>query len=154
MVEKGKKRVLGLDIGRRRIGLALTDESMLIAQPLKVIKRSSQKDDLADIVLEVVASDIGRLVIGMPYEMNGTEGSAAAYTRRFTTALEAALQAEPASSHVAIEFWDERFSTVAVERVLIQGDARRSKRKQVIDKLAAAYILQGWLDARQNKEED
>lgn len=153
MFENGKKRVLGLDIGRARIGLALTDESMLIAQPLKVIKRSSQKDDLADIVSEVITGDVGRIVIGMPYEMNGTEGASAAYTRRFTTALELALQAEPVTADVAIEFWDERFSTVAVERVLIQGDARRSKRKQVVDKLAAAYILQGWLDARQNKED-
>jgi len=153
MVDEGK-RVLGLDVGRRRIGLALTDECMFTAQPLKVIHRSSQKDDLAGIVSEVTSSNIGRIVVGMPYEMNGIEGPAAAYTRRFTKALEAALQAEPACVNVEIEFWDERFSTVAVERVLIQGDARRSKRKQVVDKLAAAYILQGWLDARQNKEED
>ncbi|VAV82366.1 Putative pre-16S rRNA nuclease Yqg [hydrothermal vent metagenome] len=154
MLKTGEKRVLGLDIGKRRIGLAITDECFLTAQPLKVIKRSSLRDDLAEIIEEVVKNNAGRIVVGMPYEMNGTEGPAAGYTRRFTSALEAALKAEPATGQVDIEFWDERFSTVAVERVLIEGDARRSKRKQVVDKLAAAYILQGWLDGRQNREED
>jgi len=153
MYEIGEKRVLGLDIGKRRIGLALTDECFLTAQPLRVIKRGSLRDDLAGIVEEVVKNNAGRIIVGMPYDMNGGEGAAAGYTRRFTAALEAALKAGPIAGQVVIEFWDERFSTVAVERVLIEGDARRSKRKQVVDKLAAAYILQGWLDRRQNEEE-
>jgi len=153
-MQDNNKKVLGLDIGKRRIGVAITDECFLTAQPLKVIKRASLKEDIADIVSEVISGDVGLIVVGMPYEMSGTEGAAAGYTRRFIAALEDALRAEPATGRVAIEFWDERFSTAAVERVLLEGDARRSKRKQVVDKLAAAYILQGWLDARKNKEED
>lgn len=149
-----EKRVLGLDIGKKRIGVALTDECLLTAQPLKVIKRSSLKDDLAAIIAEVVSSDVGCIVVGMPYEMNGTEGAAAAYVKRFVAGLETELRANPAAEGVPVVFWDERFSTVAVERVLIEGDARRSKRRQVVDKLAAAYILQGWLDARKSNEEN
>ena len=152
MSDNENKRVLGLDIGKKRIGLAITDGCMLTAQPLKVLKRSSLKVDLADIATEVVKNNVERIVVGMPYEMNGTEGPAAGYTRRFVASLEEVLGLEPQTKDLAIEFWDERFSTVAVERVLIEGDARRSKRKQVIDKLAAAYILQGWLDARADTE--
>jgi putative Holliday junction resolvase len=154
MSDNNKKRVLGLDVGKKRIGVALTDESFLIAQPLKVINRVSLKEDIAAIIVEVTSNNVGSIVIGMPYQMNGKEGPAAAYVRRFTSELEAALGAEPAIGTVEIEFWDERFSTAVVERVLIQGDARRSKRKQVVDKLAAAYILQGWMDAKANKDNE
>lgn len=153
MSDNNEKKALGLDIGKKRIGVAVTDECFLIAQPLKVIRRSSLKEDLAEIIKEVISNNAGRIVVGMPYQMNGAEGPAAAYVRRFTTELEAALDAEPSASSVVIEFWDERFSTAVVERVLIEGDVRRSKRKQVVDKLAAAYILQGWLDARGGKDD-
>jgi putative Holliday junction resolvase len=153
MSDNNKKRALGLDIGKKRIGVALTDESFLIAQPLKVIKRSSLKADLAEIIAEVKLNSAGCIVVGMPYQMDGTEGPAVAYVRRFTSELATALGAESETKSVTIEFWDERFSTAVVERVLIEGDARRSKRKQVVDKLAAAYILQGWLDAGGGKDD-
>ena len=139
-------RIVGLDIGTKRIGIAVSDESELLAQPLVVYRcEGVRRRDLAGIAAKVREVGAGRVVIGLPLNLNGSSGPAAQRARRFADEL-AALLAIP------IETWDERLSTAAVERTLIAADVRREKRRQVIDKLAAAYILQGYLDAKRSTE--
>lgn len=136
-------RVLGIDVGKKRIGVAVSDECALTAQPLTHIKRTSLEDDLARIAELAREYSAATIVVGVPYSMDGTLGPSARYVLRFIDALR-----QRADLDALVEEWDERLSTVAVERVLIEGDVSRRKRKGVVDKLAAAYILQGWLDSR------
>lgn len=134
-------RIMGFDVGTKTIGVAISDESGLIAQPLCVIKRSSLSVDLEKIRSLTEGHSIKLIVVGMPVNMDGTPGPRAKETQRFIDKIKDKIP-------VPIETWDERLSTVAVTRVLIEGDASRAKRKSVVDKLAASYILQGYLDSR------
>ena len=133
-------RLLGLDLGTKTIGLALSDPGRQIASPLSVLKRTKLKPDAAKLAEIVRAHAVGGIVLGLPINMNGSEGPRAQATRAFARNLTDLLD-------LPLAFWDERLSTAAVERVLIeQADVSRARRAELVDKLAAAYILQGALD--------
>jgi putative Holliday junction resolvase len=132
-------RLLGLDVGTKTIGLALSDITRSIATPFKTIRRTKFTAD-AKALAEIVAKEVvGGLVIGLPVSLDGSEGPRAQSTRAFARNLAGHVD-------VPMAFWDERLSTAAVERHLIEADASRKRRAQVIDRMAAAYILQGALD--------
>lgn len=133
-------RALGIDVGSVRIGLALSDPLGFSAQPLEVLRRTSVERDLKALRELIAKHEVDTLVIGLPYNMNGTEGPAAQAAREFARLL------EPLG--LPIEFADERASTMIAEQALLEGDVRRDKRKDIRDKVAAAVILQSWLDQR------
>ncbi len=133
-------RALGIDVGSVRLGLALSDPLGMAAQPLEVIRRTSPQRDLEAIRAIALQHEVEVLVIGLPYNMNGSEGPAAQAARDFARLL------EPLG--LPVEFIDERASTMIAEAVLLEGDVRRDKRKHLRDKLAASIILQTWLDQR------
>ena len=135
------RRLLGLDLGSKTIGLAVSDTDLKVASPLDTIRRSKFQADAATLLAIVDAEDIGGLIIGLPVEMDGQEGPRCQSTRQFAANV-LLLRDLP------IAFWDERLSTAAIERLLIdEADMTRRRRAQVVDKMAAAYILQGALDA-------
>ena len=131
--------LMGLDLGTKTIGLAISDPGRRIASPLKTIARTKFKADAAALLKEAETHAVAALVVGLPLNMDGSEGPRAQATRAFARNL-AALTDLP------ILFWDERLSTAAVTRTLIEADASRKRRGEVVDKMAAAYILQGLLD--------
>jgi putative Holliday junction resolvase len=132
-------RLLGLDVGTKTIGLALSDVTRSVATPYDTIRRTKFTADAKTIREVVEKNQVGALVIGLPLNLDGSEGPRAQSTRAFARNL---------AAHVAVPmvFWDERLSTAAVERHLIEADASRKRRAEVIDRMAAAYILQGALD--------
>ncbi|MFZ5816605.1 MAG: Holliday junction resolvase RuvX [Bacillota bacterium] len=132
-------RIGGLDVGDKTIGVALSDEMGWTAQGLEVIRRRSLQQDLTRLSEIARQYRVERWVVGMPRNMNGTYGPRAELTREFMARL-----AE--HSNLPVEAWDERMTTMAAERILLEADVSRAKRKQVIDKMAAAVILQGYLD--------
>lgn len=140
-------RYLSLDIGDRTIGLAASDLLGLTAQGIKTIRRKSFKEDLRQLGEVIAEYDAQILIIGYPKNMNGTEGERCDMVKHFADKIRAAYP------NVKQVLWDERLSTVAAERSLIAADVSRRKRKQVIDKMAAVYILQGYLDSlvKENK---
>lgn len=141
------RRILGLDVGAKTIGLALSDVSVLVATPHSLVRRTKFAKDAAQIGAIVREQDVGGIVIGLPVGMDGREGPACQSVRAFASNLAGALAAQ-GLGHVALGFWDERLSTAAVERMLVsEADLSRARRKEVVDKVAAAYILQGALDA-------
>ena len=132
-------RLLGLDVGTKTIGMALSDVTRSVATPFDTIRRSKFTAD-AKMIREVVEKNqVGALVIGFPLNLDGSEGPRAQSTRAFARNLAAHVM-------VPMVFWDERLSTAAVERHLIEANASRKRRAAVIDRMAAAYILQGALD--------
>lgn len=139
---------LGLDVGSKTIGVAVSDELALCAHPVTTLARRGTAADADAVVRLVRERRVTDVVVGLPLELSGKVGARARRVRLLTAALSARLADEGVSVHE----WDERFSTAAVERVLLDADLSRRRRKQVIDKQAAAYILQGWLDARQRPE--
>lgn len=136
---KTGQRVIGIDLGTKTIGLALSDVSRTVASPLETIRRTKFGKDAAALLQLCAEHDVGGLVVGLPVNMDGTEGPRAQATRAFVRNL-SALDAPPAA------YWDERLSTAAVTRTLIEADASRARRADLVDKLAATYILQGALD--------
>lgn len=134
-----KSSLLGLDLGDKTLGIAVSDILRTVATPRKTIKRKRfglDADALDEIILETSA---GGLILGLPYNMDGSEGSRCQKTRAFARNL----------SHrcdLAIGFWDERLSSIAAERAMLEADMSRAKRAEVIDHVAASYILQGALD--------
>ena len=130
---------LGIDLGSVRIGIAISDELGMIASPLKVIQVSEDEADITEIASIVESLDVKEIVMGLPRNMNGTYGPAADRVREFASKLEEKLD-------VPITLWDERLTTSQASRILIEADVSRKKRKQVVDKSAAALILQGYLD--------
>jgi len=132
-------RLLGLDLGEKTIGLALSDTSRTIATPMLTLKRGKFAVDAEQIAVIISEQIVGGLVIGLPLNMDGTEGPSAQSARAFGRNF-AAL------SEVPIAFCDERLSTVAVTRTLLDADASRKRRARVVDKMAAAFVLQGALD--------
>ncbi len=133
------QRLLGLDLGTKTIGLALSDVERRIATPLEVVRRLKFTADAARLIEIAEKQGVGALVVGLPLNMDGSEGPRAQATRAFVRNL-AKLTPLPCL------FWDERLSTAAVTRCLIEQDISRAKRAETVDKLAAAYILQGALD--------
>jgi putative Holliday junction resolvase len=132
-------RLLGLDLGTKTIGMALSDVTRSVATPLRTLKRGKFTADAKEIAQVVESNQVGALVIGLPLKLDGSEGPRAQSTRAFARNLAGHLG-------VPIVFWDERLSTAAVERHLIEADASRKRRAEVIDRMAAAYILQGALE--------
>jgi putative Holliday junction resolvase len=132
-------RLLGLDVGTKTIGLALSDVTRSIATPYDTLKRTKFTSDAKTLANIAGKMEVGALIIGLPLNLDGSEGPRAQSTRAFARNL---------AKHVAlpIAFWDERLSTAAVERHLIEADASRKRRAAVVDRMAAAYILQGALD--------
>ena len=137
---KRDQRLLGLDLGTKTIGLALSDVSRTIATPLQTIIRKKFTQDAETLLAIVAKHEIGGLVVGLPVSMDGTEGPRCQSSRSFAANL---LKMH----EIPIVFWDERWSTAAVTRTLLEADASRARRAELVDKLAAAYILQGALDA-------
>jgi putative Holliday junction resolvase len=133
-------RLMGLDLGTKTIGVATSDLTRQIATPVEVITRTKFTEDANRLIEIAGRENIGLIVLGLPVNMDGSEGPRAQSTRAFARNL-AKLTPMP------IVYWDERLSTAAVERMLIQADASRAKRDQVIDKLAAAWLLQSALDS-------
>lgn len=137
-------RALALDIGDKTIGVAASDLLGITAQGVETIRRTSNKDDLKRLGELVAQFEATTFVIGLPKNMDGTEGSRCELVRNFAAKLNATFP------NVAQVFWDERLSTVAATKNLIAADVSRRKRKKVIDKMAAVYILQGWLSSISN----
>lgn len=135
------RRLLGLDLGTKTIGIALSDSLLTVASPLETIARVKFTKDVERLFALVDSHQAAGLVLGLPLNMDGSEGPRSQATRAFVREV-------LARRDLPITLWDERLSTAAVERMLIQADTSRARRAQVVDKLAAAYILQGYLDAR------
>jgi putative Holliday junction resolvase len=134
-------RTLGLDYGTKTIGVAVSDGLGLTAQTVTTIRRTSLKADLAALKELVSEYEAERFVVGLPLNMDGSEGPRAEATRKFADTLTQALG-------LPVELVDERLSTVAAQRTLLEADLSRARRREVIDQMAAQFILQGWLDAR------
>ncbi|MBQ6231978.1 MAG: Holliday junction resolvase RuvX [Clostridia bacterium] len=138
-------RVLGLDVGDRRIGVALSDEGQLIASPLTVIQSVGWGPDSREILRLMREHGADLIVCGLPRNMDGSEGFQAEKVRRFMQVL--------IDQGVPVAWMDERLTTVSAQRALIEGGVRREDRKKSVDKVAAAVILQAWLDNAQNEKE-
>jgi putative Holliday junction resolvase len=131
--------LIGLDLGTKTIGIAVSDTFRSVASPIETIKRTKFTVDAQAVIAHITKRDIGGLVLGLPRNMDGTEGPRAQATRAFARNFDR-LHSLP------ITFWDERLSTVAAEKALIEADTTRKRRSEVIDHVAASYILQGVLD--------
>jgi putative Holliday junction resolvase len=136
---KPGERLLGLDVGSKTIGLALSDTRLTVATPLRTLRRGRFKADAAEVFREAAAQGAGGLVIGLPLALDGRESPRSQSVRQFTRNL---LEI----GELPVAFWDERLSTAAVERTMIEADITRRRRSEIIDRTAAAYILQGLLD--------
>jgi putative holliday junction resolvase len=132
-------KILGLDLGTKTIGVAISDALRMTASPVETIKRVKFTQDAERLIALIAQNNVTGIVIGLPLNMDGSEGPRAQATRAFGRNL-AALTELP------MLFWDERLSTSAVTRMMIEADLRRDRRAQLVDKLAASYILQGALD--------
>lgn len=135
------QRILGLDVGDRTVGVAASDLLLMTAQGVETIRRESLEQDLSRLDELMREYDAVQLVVGLPRNMNGTEGERCEIVRAF------AEEIQKTRPDAEIIFWDERLSTVAAARSLISADVSRKKRKKVIDKMAAVFILQGYLDS-------
>ena len=133
-------RLIGLDVGTKTIGLALSDTRLVIASPLDTIRRRRFRDDSAALFAEIDRHGVGGLVVGLPLALAGGDSPRTQSVRQFTRNV-LALREMP------ILLWDERMSTAAVTREMIAADMSRRRRAEIVDKVAAAYILQGCLDA-------
>ncbi len=138
-VLKPGERLMGLDLGAKTIGVALSDTTRMIATAYRTIRRGKFRHDGETLGTIVAAENIAAIILGLPANMNGTEGPRAQATRAFTRNLTGVVERP-------IVLWDERLSTRAVTRMLLAADTSRARRKNLVDKLAAAYILQGALD--------
>jgi putative Holliday junction resolvase len=139
-----RRRLLGLDVGSKTIGLALADALGMVATPLETIRRGKFTRDAQALAALIGAREVGGLVIGLPINMDGSEGPRCQSVRQFAANLLGALELGGLDRPIA--FWDERLSTAAVTRLMIDADLSRKRRAELVDKMAAAYILQGALE--------
>ncbi|SHH06916.1 Holliday junction resolvase RuvX [Tepidibacter thalassicus] len=137
------KRIMGLDVGDKTIGVAVSDLIGLTAQGIKTIRRQSIKKDLEELEKIIKEKEVDKIIVGLPKNMNGTLGPQGEKVMKFSEKLKQ-------KTNLEIEFWDERLTTVAAQRSLIEADVSRKKRKKVVDMLAAVLILQGYLDMKRN----
>lgn len=137
-------RILGLDVGEKTIGVAVSDPLGLTAQGICTIKRRSLNVDIDEINKYVVEYGCELIVIGLPKNMNGTIGPSGEKVLKLAEKIQERLD-------IKVDTWDERLTTVAAHRVMLEADLSRNKRKKIVDKLAAMYILQGYLDRLSNK---
>lgn len=133
------QRLIGLDLGTKTIGLALSNPDLTVATPLETLKRKKFQQDTDQLLAICAEWQVGAIVLGLPINMDGTEGPRAQSTRSFARNLHQ-------KTDLPMMFWDERLSTVAVTRTLLDLDTSRAKRAEVVDKMAASFILQGVLD--------
>jgi len=133
------KRLLALDLGNKTIGVALSDVTRTVASPMQALAKKKFTVNAAELAAIAAAHEVGGIVIGLPVNMDGSEGPRAQSARQFAANLAGEID-------LPIALWDERLTTAAVTRALIEADASRARRAQVVDKLAAAYMLQGALD--------
>lgn len=139
------RRFLGLDVGTKTIGLAISDGGGIIATPVKTIRRRKFSKDIQELMTLVQKERPSALIIGLPINMDGTEGPRCQSTRQFASNLLKHI-------HLPVTFWDERLTTMAVNRMMMEeADLSRERRAELVDKLAAAYMLQGFLDHLANK---
>lgn len=132
-------RALGLDVGDKRIGIAVSDLLGITAQGLPTLERIEEESDIQTLVNIIKEKEVDKVIVGLPRNMNGTYGPQSEKVKAFISLLKDRVEAE-------FVFWDERLTTVAAQRTLLQGDVSRKKRKKVVDKLAAVMILQSYLD--------
>lgn len=138
-IDPKKGRSMGLDVGTKTIGVALSDPLGLFAQPERTLSRKGVKADVAVLAALVVERNVGAIVVGLPFELDGSEARSARLARQIGEALRACTSAP-------VVYVDERFTSVQAERSLIAQGVRRERRKRVIDQAAAGIILQSWLD--------
>jgi putative Holliday junction resolvase len=134
-------RIMSLDLGEKRIGVALSDELLLTAQGLCVVNSKGTEKDLVQILALMKEHGVTHMVLGLPRNMNGSQGPMAEKVLEFGRKL-AELQPE-----IPVEYWDERLTTTAAQRVLVEADMSRARRRAVVDKVAAGFILQGYMDS-------
>jgi putative Holliday junction resolvase len=133
------KRLIGLDVGTKTIGLALSDTRRVIATPLETVRRRRFREDMARLFALIDTHNVGGLVVGLPLTLAGTDGPRTQSVRQFARNL-------VALRNLPVALWDERLSTAAVTREMIAADLTRKRRAEIVDRVAAAYILQGCLD--------
>lgn len=141
-----RTRIMSLDIGTKRTGVALSDETRLFASPLITIQESQFKPWLNKIKELIETHEVSQIVVGLPLNQYGEEGEDALNTRKYIAVLQTGVE-------TPVVEWDERFSTVQAERTLLEGDVSRKNRKKVIDQVAACIILQSYLDSLRWKNE-
>ncbi|GIP31442.1 Holliday junction resolvase RuvX [Paenibacillus sp. J2TS4] len=137
-------KIMGLDYGDKTIGVAVSDEFGWTAQGLEVIRRTSKAADLARLQNIIQEHGVEEIVVGLPKNMNNTIGPRGELSMEFAEALQTKVK-------LPVHLWDERLTTVSAERTLLEADVSRKKRRQVIDKIAAAFILQGFLDSNKRR---
>jgi len=138
-------RLIGLDVGDKTIGVAVSDELLLTAQGVETIRRKSLEKDMERLRELMSLYETDTLVVGLPKNMNGSSGVRVDFVKAFAQTVQSSIKG------TKIFFWDERLSTVAAARSLLAADVSRAKRKKVIDKIAAVFILQGYLDRYSHK---
>ncbi len=139
------EKKIGLDVGDKTIGVAVSDIMGLTAQGVKTIRRSSYEKDLLELGAIIKENGVKKAVVGLPKNMNGTLGPQGEKVLKFVEKMKKKIDIE-------VDFWDERLTTVAAHRTLIEADVSRKKRKKVVDMLAAVFILQGYLDMENMKK--
>lgn len=142
-------RIMGLDLGSKTVGVAVSDSLLLTAQGLEIIRRKDEnklRRTLARIEELIVEYEVEEIVLGLPMNMNATEGARAELSREFKEKLER-------RTGLPVTLWDERLTTVAAEKAMMEAGIRREHRKEHVDKIAAALILQGYLDRRKVQDE-
>lgn len=138
-------RILGLDVGEKTVGVAVSDALGFTAQPIETIFFKTPSEAFSRLGRLIEEREAEEIICGLPLNMNGTEGPQTQFVRKFMEGLTKKLSAS--GKILPVHFWDERLSTVGAERVLIEADVSRAKRKKVIDKMAACFILQGYLES-------
>ena len=136
-------RILGLDIGQKTIGVAISDPLGFTAQGITTIRRKKKEEDINEIINLCKEYVVETIVVGLPKNLNGSIGFAGEKIMEFTELLKDSVECK-------IELWDERLTTVAAHRAMLEADLSRGKRKKIVDKIAATYILQGYLDRLSN----
>ena len=147
MDDKKPPRTMGLDVGSRTIGVAVSDELGITAQGLKTIRRKSSEEDLKELSQIIRQFEIKKLVVGLPKNMDGSLGKQAEVVFKWIKSVQQKLS-------LPIVTWDERLSTVGASKILLEADLSRKKRKGVIDKIAAVLILQGYMDQARNRRDE
>lgn len=145
----GSMRIMGLDFGSKTVGVAISDPLFITAQGIEIIRRKEEnklRQTLARIEALIVEYEVGEIVLGLPKNMNATEGERVEKTREFGDRLSR-------RTGLPVSFWDERLTTVAADKAMMEAGIRRENRKEHVDKLAAVFILQGWLDERAMRKE-
>lgn len=137
-------KILSLDVGKKKVGIAISDALGITAQPLDTLIRKAKKADLARIEKVIHDMNVSKIIVGLPLNMDGTEGAMAKEIYSFVKELEK-------ETKIPVELWDERLTTMEAERLLLEADLSRKKRKKLDDKIAAQLILQSYLDSLDKK---